>query len=728
VTAVGRARAAIAALSLAALATGCDGVATQTDLRFDAEALTRGRARTIYVSVVDGDGVERLGLERLLRGDSAIALPTIVPIVPLDRDSTRIFTFHAELRDVAGTPFAIQRGRLGFVRGARVVVDVVFQDVCVERLCDPESTCRDGSCVDFDIDVTMPGAPIRSDLQIGVCLDDGGLCWEQPRPLDAFITTACIAGDLELVAGTGMPILARRDGVWTPEPSAGSPRIGDLACWDAGRAIAVGRDGTILERAADGAWASAAAVGVTATLTAVSGAGPEDAWIVGAAGTVLRRTGAGWETLDAGTTETLIDVWSPRRDEAYVIGTARTMRHHLGGAWESMTPPGTGELSGLAGRDGELLAIARGGAAGNAVVHARTAAEWTPVLDVGDGVVAVALTPSGRASAAGGRGVERVRESGDEWRVVSSGRGINLWSTAVAEDRALFVGRSFISRAQPGARREETVGGSETALRAIAAARGDPATMLAVGDVGLVIRRVAPSIWRREVVPDGEIAFRSALHDVSADEGGFVVVGDGGLVARRSTTGGWTTTRVSASAIRAVASRGGRAIAVGDAAVIVEEVAGSWTPFAEPFVDGSDLLAVAIDAAGAVVVATRDGRVLRHDGAWSVLGELGAPPWRLRAAGDALYACADALHRWTGSAFERVSITAGVSEVRDVLLDDEGAVDVVVTEDGPLAWSDTEVAYVRIRSAWPIGGRGVARAEDGLLFAGDRGSVLRLLR
>lgn len=89
-------------------------------------------------------------------------------------------------------------------------------------------------------------------------------------------------------------------------------------------AFAVGTDGTILHF--DGASWTREESGVTVDLESVSGVvdgdGFEHVFVVGDAGTVLRRRGAGgdWEVLPTGVTEHLFGVWVRTDDDAFAVG------------------------------------------------------------------------------------------------------------------------------------------------------------------------------------------------------------------------------------------------------------------------------------------------------------------------------------------------------------------------------------------------------------------------
>ncbi len=75
----------------------------------------------------------------------------------------------ARALDTRGSEVVVSRVRTGFLRDQRLLVTLFLSQRCVAVSCDPESTCRDGSCVDFDIEPTtlppaVPGTELTCDL------------------------------------------------------------------------------------------------------------------------------------------------------------------------------------------------------------------------------------------------------------------------------------------------------------------------------------------------------------------------------------------------------------------------------------------------------------------------------------------------------------------------------------------------------------------------------------
>ena len=75
-------------------------IPTEVLVHIDADPKSRQRARQLHVLVVSQEGVTRLDRVASLFGTPPeVALPTTVPVVPRDGDSTRTFTVFAELID-----------------------------------------------------------------------------------------------------------------------------------------------------------------------------------------------------------------------------------------------------------------------------------------------------------------------------------------------------------------------------------------------------------------------------------------------------------------------------------------------------------------------------------------------------------------------------------------------------------------------------------------------------
>ncbi len=65
--------------------------------------------------------------------------------------------------------------------------------------------------------------------------------------------------------------------------------------------------------------------------------GPNGAFAVGEAGTILMSTGSAWESMDSGTTESLADVWGSGPNDVFAVGSSGTILHYDGSGWLPMS-------------------------------------------------------------------------------------------------------------------------------------------------------------------------------------------------------------------------------------------------------------------------------------------------------------------------------------------------------------------------------------------------------
>jgi photosystem II stability/assembly factor-like uncharacterized protein len=128
-------------------------------------------------------------------------------------------------------------------------------------------------------------------------------------------------------------------------------------------AVVVGDAGTILRRTSAGTW-QAQTSGVTVDLLAVASPHPLSSTMVavGAGGTILRSIDDGrtWKSIASGTTAELYGVWLAEDEGlALAVGERVVLRSDNGGfTWSTgQVPEATGVLRGVAGRDGELVAV-----------------------------------------------------------------------------------------------------------------------------------------------------------------------------------------------------------------------------------------------------------------------------------------------------------------------------------------------------------------------------------
>ncbi|MCY1061086.1 hypothetical protein [Nannocystis sp. SCPEA4] len=131
---------------------------------------------------------------------------------------------------------------------------------------------------------------------------------------------------------------------------------------ESGAAVAVGDRGTIIRRS-DDAWSEQAS-GVDVDLLAIASPHPTSAKMlaVGAGGTILRSLDGGesWKSIASGTSAELDAVWMAERDGlAIAVGDGVVVRSENAGFTWSMgqVPEGVGTLRGVAGREGDVVAV-----------------------------------------------------------------------------------------------------------------------------------------------------------------------------------------------------------------------------------------------------------------------------------------------------------------------------------------------------------------------------------
>lgn len=94
------------------------------------------------------------------------------------------------------------------------------------------------------------------------------------------------------------------------------------------------------------------------TLASVWGTGTGEYWIVGAAGTILHKVGAGgWTTVTSPTTQFLYAVFGTGPLDVWAVGSAGTLLHYDGGTWTAVTAPTTVTLRAIARVPGGGLRI-----------------------------------------------------------------------------------------------------------------------------------------------------------------------------------------------------------------------------------------------------------------------------------------------------------------------------------------------------------------------------------
>lgn len=153
----------------AAFSWGCTShPATQVIVTFRAEPETLDRASTFRINVDDNSGANVLSRETVV--DREMPELARVPLVPKGGDATRRFSLHAELLDDGGASFAEVRASAGYHDRELLELDLVFEDVCTDRLdCGEGRTCESGRCVGSCYDPGAAGDPLPERASCGEC-------------------------------------------------------------------------------------------------------------------------------------------------------------------------------------------------------------------------------------------------------------------------------------------------------------------------------------------------------------------------------------------------------------------------------------------------------------------------------------------------------------------------------------------------------------------------------
>ena len=415
----------------------------------------------------------------------------------------------------------------------------------------------------------------------------------------------------------GLPTAAAR---WlSPWPQGDHIAAIDVA--DDGRGWAVGTHGTVLRTVDGGQTWTPQASGTEADLFAVAAVDGAVAWAVGEAGTVLRTDdgGATWTRLETGRENWLFAVAALSSRTAWAAGTrGLVLVTRDGGATWQRQRPGTAEnLYAL-----RVLDSRRGWVAGAFGVVCRTTdggRTWQRVrTPTNAGLFGLDFADRSHGLAVGGGGtVLRSEDGGRTWEGVESGTGAGLRRVRLRGGVALAVGGD-------GTVLRSSDGGRTWRLR-----RLSPAVMLNALDRGprgaALLGGAAGTIWRSTDAGRGWTrvthGLATQLRAATATADGLWVCGAGGLLARvpadatdLSDPAAWLPAATATAAdLDALAFRGERGWAVGEAGTVLrtDDGGASWTALPPPV--AGDLRAVAAPADDAVWLAGDDGVLLGSD-------------------------------------------------------------------------------------------------------------------
>jgi hypothetical protein len=146
------------------------------------------------------------------------------------------------------------------------------------------------------------------------------------------------------------------------------------------------------------------ASGTSRELNAVWAASSDDAFAVGAEGTILRFDGRDWDPMFSGTAADLHGVWGTSGNHVIATGDQGTILVFDGGAWDPVTGVTTDPIGSVTGIDANNLVAVGGGPPGSFLVF--DGVEWT-VRSTGDSQTladALMIPPGGGSLLVGAAG------------------------------------------------------------------------------------------------------------------------------------------------------------------------------------------------------------------------------------------------------------------------------------------------------------------------------------
>lgn len=692
--------------------------ATQVLVDIDADSISRARARELHVTIVSEEGSIRHEATPTLFGDPPqLSLPTTVPVVPMDGDSTRTFTVFAELIDQKKVAFNKKAATLSFVDQTLVDVDLYFSDLCIDIDCPTGQTCADGACVPITTLPHGPSGPQATDAQPSLC--QGALCWEEPRPSGQHLRTACIwAPDAGLAIGGGWAF-ALTKGVWLPEALPPGATIESVACWSGGEAIAT-RGAGIIERASP-AW-KPLSLGTT-VLRGVWGLDANDVWVVGDGGAIWRRKNHGpWAQVSSGVSTDLLGIFGLAANDIYVVGLQSTLLHYDGTAFTAVPGPAAAapEFTHVAGTSKNDLAVKAGTSVWT--FDGKAWSEYAPYL----GVVSLAGGPSGLLIAGGTRGTAHFRSAiGAPWGVSpvkypfdgpalnalavlgqsaivgGDAGGLAHWTGSVWDSHAAWLSRDYYS--------------------GIASDPDDPSHAVVVGGAS-VLERIGEGLWRRRVVGQGAEVKTPLLRSIWMGHGLSVAVGLAGAIIESPNGHDWTLVPSGSTLDLAVIDAAGSQILAGGASgALLERGASGWSAFASPIPGAPSVTALRGAADGSWLAGAADGTVWRFTpgSSWTNLGVLPAAVTDLAFDKNGeVWACADGIYHLVAGVFTKVDI--GMTWIPHRFLLD-GTSPSWIASDGFVYQRNADGAYAEVGP----GGNAITVASNGRFFmAGDAGRIL----
>lgn len=110
-------------------------------------------------------------------------------------------------------------------------------------------------------------------------------------------------------------------------------------------------------------------------LTGVWGVDANNVYAVGSNGTILRFDGESWSEMTSGTTEQLFGIWGTALNNVYACGTNGTLLHYDGNGWSSVTSGTNQELKAIWGSDANNVYVC----GGNGTMLRYNGSSWAPL-------------------------------------------------------------------------------------------------------------------------------------------------------------------------------------------------------------------------------------------------------------------------------------------------------------------------------------------------------------
>jgi hypothetical protein len=195
------------------------------------------------------------------------------------------------------------------------------------------------------------------------------------------------AGNVWVVSDFSEIVRVDPRGVTSMFTSRASGALHAVRAFAANDAWIAGAAGTLLHF--DGASWQARASGTSFDLYGIWGATPSDVWVVGDRGTMIHCNGSSCSPPNGVTTAELSAVWAASADEAWAVGRAGTILHRVSGRWQSVPSPTTRNLTAVWGSSATDVWMG-----GDGAVLRWNGSQLTAATEPAAGVVAL----SGRAA------------------------------------------------------------------------------------------------------------------------------------------------------------------------------------------------------------------------------------------------------------------------------------------------------------------------------------------